>query len=204
MTEATATAAPHEGLPVEAQALPAQATEATTSATVHAEEAHEETWGLNAEGWVAVAFVIFVGLLLYLKVPKLLAGALDGQAARISNDLAEAKRLRTEAEALLADYKARAEQAGRDAESIVANAHAEAKNIIDDAAKQVEGVIARRTAMAETKIAAAERAAEADLRSRAVDLASQAARRLIAAETDVKSHAALTADAIADLGRGLS
>lgn len=179
-------------------------TTATTSAEAHAEGGHGPSWGLNAEGWVAVAFLIFAGLLLWLKVPKLIAGALDGQAARISNDLAEAKRLRSEAEALLGDYKARAEQAGRDAEAIVAAAHDEAKLIVAEAKTQVENVIARRTAMAETKIAAAERAAEADLRSRAVDLASAAARKLIAAEADAKAHARLTADAIAELERGLN
>jgi len=189
MTEASTNAAP---------------TEATTSATVHVDEAHEPVWGLNAEGWVAVSFLIFAALLLYLKVPRMLASALDGHAARIGNDLSEAKRLRLEAEVLLADYKAKAEQADRDAESIVANAHAEAAMIVSDARAHVEAVIVRRTAMAETKIVAAERAAEADLRNRAVDLATLAARRMIAAESDAKSHARLTANAIADLGRGLA
>lgn len=179
-------------------------TEATTSTASHDEIAHDATWGLNAEGWVAVSFLIFAALLLYLKVPRLIAGALDGHATRIGNDLAEAKRLRTEAETLLADYEAKAEQAGRDAESIVANAHTEAAMIVSDAQAHVEAVITRHTAMAETKIAAAERAAEAELRGRAVDLATQAARRLIAAETDAKLHARLTGDAIADLGNGLS
>jgi len=184
-------------------------TQASTSAAghadvAHAEAAHGSSWGLGAEGWVAVSFLIFAALLLYLKVPKLIAGALDSQAARIGSDIAEAKRLRAEAEALLADYAARGAQAIRDAEAIVASAHAEAAAIVNDAKVQVEAVIARRTAMAETKIAAAERAAEADLRGRAVDLATQAARRLIADEADAKAHAGLTTDAIADLGRGLS
>lgn len=183
---------------------PPVATEASTIATGHAENAHGPSWGVGAEGWVAVSFLIFAALLLYLKVPKLIAGALDSQAVRIGNDLAEAKRLRGEAESLLADYRARGEQAVRDAEAIVASAHAEAALIVKDAKSQVEGVIARRTAMAETKIAAAERTAEADLRSRAVDLAAAAARHLITSEADVKAHARLTADAIADLGRGLS
>lgn len=164
---------------------------------------HVEWLGLNAEGYVAIAFLIFVGLLLYLKVPKMIAGALDSRAAKVRSELAEAKQLRADAEALLAGYRAKAEQAGRDAEAILANARTEAQNIVADAHTAAEGVIARRQAMAETKIAAAERSAEAAVRARAVDAATDAAKAIIAGRNDPAETARLTGAAITELERRL-
>jgi F-type H+-transporting ATPase subunit b len=175
--------------------------EATTSTSGKAEL--HPTWGLDVEGWVTVSFLVFVGILLYLKVPAMIGKALDGRTAKVRSELDEAKRLRAEAEALLASYGAKAEQAGRDAEAILATARAEAAQMVEDAKGQVEALIARRTAMAESKIAAAERAAESELRGRAVDLATAAARTLIATETDAKAKAKLTTDAITELERRL-
>lgn len=177
---------------------------AGTTATGGTEEPHHLEWlGLNAEGYIAIAFAIFVALLLYLKVPKMLAGMLDGRATKVRGELDEAKRLRAEAEGLLADYRARAEQAGRDAETIVHTAQHEATLIVADARAQAEAVIARRTAMAETKIAAAERAAEAHVRAQAVDVATAAARRIIVGRDDPAEAARLTAAAIGELDRRL-
>ncbi len=165
---------------------------------------HAATWlGLNAEGYVAIAFVIFVGLLLYLKVPQMITGALDGRAARIRDDLAEAKRLRSEAEAMLAAYRDKAAAAAADAEHIVSTAHAEAATIVAEAHSAAEAVIARRTALAETKIAAAERSAEAAVRAQAADLATAAARRIIVAHDDPAEAARLTNAAIGELDRRL-
>lgn len=175
----------------------------TTTAGTEAAPHHAEFLGINAEGYVALAFLLFVALLLYVKVPKMIAGALDGRAAKVRGELAEAKQLRADAEALLAGYKAKAEQAGRDAEAIVANARAEAANIVADAQTAAEGVIARRQAMAETKIAAAERTAEAAVRARAVDAATQAAAAIIAGRNDPAETARLTGAAISELERRL-
>lgn len=168
------------------------------------EQPHQLKWlGLNAEGYIAIAFVIFVALLLYLKVPRMIATALDGRADQVRADLDEAKRLRAEAEALLAGYQAKADQAGHDAEHIVANARSEAAAIVTDAHVQADAVIARRGALAETKIAAAERAAEASVRAQAVDLATAAARRIIVAHDDPAESARLTGAAISELDRRL-
>lgn len=177
---------------------------AGAAATGGTEEPHHLEWlGLNAEGYIAIAFVLFVAVLLYLKVPKMIAGMLDDRATKVRSELDEAKRLRAEAETLLAGTKAKAEQAGRDAATILDTAQHEAAAIVADARSQAEAVIARRTAMAETKIAAAERAAEAEVRSRAVDFATAAARRIIVARDDPAEAARLTGAAISELDRRL-
>lgn len=175
--------------------------EATSASVEHAAEgAHHETFlGMDSYGWVAVSFVIFAAILLYLKVPKAIAAALDGRGARIRSELDEAKRLRQDAEKLLAEYQARQRQAAADAEAILSNARAEAANIVTEAHAQAEAMMIRRTRMAEDKIAAAERAAEKDLRARAATLATEAARRIIAEQSTPAEQAKLTDQAIAEL-----
>lgn len=175
--------------------------EATTQSVEHAVEGehHEAFLGLDSYGWVAVSFLIFAALLLYLKVPKAIAGALDGRGARIRAELDEARRLREDAEKLLADYQAKQRQAAKDVENIIGAAQNEAAGIVADAQRQAEASIARRTRQAEDKIAAAERAAEADLRARAATLATEAAKRLIVETTDASTQKKLTDEAIAGL-----
>jgi F-type H+-transporting ATPase subunit b len=168
------------------------------------EQPHQLRWlGFNAEGYIAIAFFIFLALLIYVKVPKMIADALDGRATKVRADLDEAKRLRAEAEALLAGYKAKAETASHDAAHILSTAQTEAAAIVADARVQAEAVIARRTAMAETKITAAERAAEAAVRAQAVDFATAAARRIIVTHDDPAEAARLTSAAIGELDRRL-
>ena len=130
---------------------------------------------LDAEFWVALGFILFVVLLGYLGVHKRLTGALDDRANKIAGELAEAKRLRDEAAALLANYKAKAAEAEKDAAAIVAQARIDAETLAKDAEVRMTEFIARRTKQAETKIALAETQAAADVRAAAADAAVKAA-----------------------------
>ncbi len=165
---------------------------------------HEYFLGLDSYGWVGASFFLFVAILLYLKVPAQIANALDGRGKRIRAELDEAKALRAEAEALLAEQQARAAQSAKDAETILANARTEAGNIVADAEKNAAAMVMRRQEAAEGKIAAAERAAEQDLRARVATLATTAAEQLIARQTGATEQKALTDKAIADLGSRLN
>lgn len=173
--------------------------------TTHTEaKPHPTSWlGLSGESFVALSFLIFVGALLYLKVPKMITGALDARTAKVRGDLDTAKQLRADAEALLKSYQAKAEAAARDAEAILAGARAEAADIVTAAHAQAEASIARRLRVAETKIAAATRAAEADVRAHAVDIATAAARKLLVEGADAGEQDRLTGAAIGELERRL-
>lgn len=161
---------------------------------------HDVTWlGLDATGWVSAAMLILLGIIIWKKVPQTIARALDARIARVRADLEEARRLRAEAEALLADYQRKQADAARDADAILANARSEAEALVADAGRQAEALIARRTRMAEDKIAAAERAAAEELRARTAALATEAARRLIAEQTDPATQAKLADQAIAEI-----
>jgi F-type H+-transporting ATPase subunit b len=134
----------------------------------------------EAEFWVAVAFVIFMGILAYAGVPRMLGRSLDERGARIKTELDEARRLREEAQAVLAEYHKRRQDAEREAQAILDNAKAEGERMAADAATKVEEFVARRTKMAEIKIGQAESQAIADVRAAAADAAVAAAAKVLA------------------------
>jgi F-type H+-transporting ATPase subunit b len=133
----------------------------------------------EAETWVAIAFVIFVGVLIYFGVHKLILNALDQRAGRIRGELDEARRLKDEAAALLAEYRRKQQTAEREAAEIVAGAKAEAERLAAEAKTRMDEFVARRTKMAETKIAQAEAQALADVRAAAADAAVAAAEKIL-------------------------
>lgn len=151
----------------------------------------------HAENWVLVSFTLFLALLVYLKVPKIVARTLDLRAAKISKELTDAKTLRQEAEALLAEYKKKRADAEQEAVDIIAAAKSEAQAYAIDSARKLTELLSRRQAQAEAKIAQAEATAIKDVRATASDIATAAAAHLLAKTSKGKSGAALIADSIA-------
>jgi F-type H+-transporting ATPase subunit b len=131
------------------------------------------------EFWVAVAFIIFLAVLAYFGTHKMILEALDQRASRIKAELDEARRLKDEARALLAEYERKKGEAEREAEGIIAGAKAEAERLAIEAKAKSEEFLARRTKLAETKIAQAEAQALADVRNAAAEAAVAAAERVL-------------------------
>lgn len=131
------------------------------------------------EFWVAVAFLVFVGVLIYVGVHKYIIDALDQRTARIKAELDEARRLKEEAQGLLAEYRRKQGEAEREAADIVAGARAEAERLATEAKTKSEEFLARRTKLAETKIAQAEAQAVAEVRNAAADAAVSAADKIL-------------------------
>jgi F-type H+-transporting ATPase subunit b len=159
---------------------------------------------LDAETWVALAFLLFVGVLGYLGVHKMIAKSLDDRSARIKAELDEARRLKDEAAALLAEYKRKRSQAEGEAQEIVAGAKDEANRLAVEAKAKIEDFVARRTQMAETKIAQAEAQALADVRGAAAEAAVAAAERILSEESKGKLAAELIAKGIDDVRKKLN
>lgn len=158
----------------------------------------------EAETWVAVAFVIFLGVLAYVGVPKLIAKALDDRAARIKAELDDARKLKEEAAALLAEYQRKRTAAEAEAESIIAGAKDEAARMAVEAKAKIEEFVARRTKMAEAKIAQAEAQAAADVRSAAAEAAVAAAEKILSAEAKGALAGELIAKGIEDVRKKLN
>jgi len=129
----------------------------------------------------------------------MMAKALDERAEKISNELAEAKRLREEAQHLLAEYQRKRKDAEAEAASIVAAAEREAEMLTAEAKQKTEEYVTRRNALSEQKIKQAEADAINAVRSAAVDLAIAAAERVLASKTDAATGKALFDNAIGEV-----
>lgn len=154
----------------------------------------------NTDFIVLIAFLCFVGLLVYLKVPGKVGGMLDDRAAGIRSDLDEARALRDEAKALLASYERKHKEVQEQANRIVANAKDEAAKAAETAKSDIQSSVARRLAGAEEQIAAAQAAAIKDIRNQAVTVAIAAAKDIMAQQMDASSANALIDDAITQVG----
>jgi F-type H+-transporting ATPase subunit b len=135
---------------------------------------------MDATFWATVAFLIFLAIVFYMKVPGAISKSLDARADRIRTELEDARKLREEAQQLLAEYQRKRKEAEKDAADIVDAAKREADLLVADARKKTEDYVTRRTALAEQKIGQAERDAVNEVRSAAVDIAVEAARKLLA------------------------
>jgi F-type H+-transporting ATPase subunit b len=133
----------------------------------------------EAEFWVAVAFVILMGVFAYFGIHRTVLTTLDHRSGRIKAELDDARRLKEEAARLLAEYQARGASAEREAQDIIASAKAEAERIAAEAKTKMEDFVARRTKTAENKIALAEAQAVADVRAAAADAAVSAASTIL-------------------------
>jgi F-type H+-transporting ATPase subunit b len=131
------------------------------------------------EFWVAVAFVILMGVFAYFGIHRTVLKTLDHRRDRIKAELDDARRLKEEAAKVLAEYRARHASAEREAQDIIESAKAEAERIASEARAKMEDFVARRTKTAESKIALAEAQALADVRAAAADAAVTAASTIL-------------------------
>lgn len=151
------------------------------------------------EFWVAVAFFGFVGLILYYQVPGMIAKTLDERADGIRRELDEARKLREDAQALLADYQTRAKKAEDEAKGIIEQAKRDAEAFAADSRKALKETLERRTRLAEEKIGRAEAQALGEVRSAAVDAAVGAAERILRSKISTDVDAGLVAQGITEL-----
>ncbi len=154
--------------------------------------------------WALVALIVFFAIVIRYKLPRRVSENLNGRAVRIRAELDEARRLREEAQVLLAEYQRKRRAAEQEATEIVAAAKHEAEQLAADSARKMEEFIARRTAMAEQKIAQAEAQALADVKASAVDVAVAAAERIVAGKLTGTQADQLVDNSIAEIRRRLN
>lgn len=133
----------------------------------------------NASFWVGLCFFLFLGLLVYKKVPGLIAQSLDKRADAIRQELDEAQRLREEASAMLADYERKQRDAEKEAAAIVKQAQSDSEALAKETRENLKATLERRAKVAEEKIARAEEQAINDVRASAVRVAIAAAEQII-------------------------
>ncbi|NNE51502.1 MAG: F0F1 ATP synthase subunit B [Sulfitobacter sp.] len=157
----------------------------------------------NTDFIVLLAFIVFIGILFYFKVPSLLAGMLDKRAEDIKAELDEARRLREEAQTLLASYERKQKEVQEQADRIVSAAKEEASTAAAKARIDLEKSVERRMAAAEDQIASAQAAAVKEVRDKAVTVAIAAAREVIAKQMSAAEANKLIDDGITQVDQKL-
>jgi len=160
----------------------------------------EEAFYLDPKFWVAVAFLACVGLG-FKKLKQLLLNALDGRSARIRNELDNARKLREQAEAVLADYKKKQAEYLKEAENMLAKAHEDAAELVKQSEKELKMALDARMDQALAKISREEDLAIQEVRNHVVDIALASARAVIINHVGKLSQEELIKLAIADIER---
>lgn len=172
-----------------------------------AQETHDAMPGEYGDGalwqdssfWVLVVFLLVVAGIWRAGLHKKLAVALDARAQRIADELDHVRRLREEAQELLATYQRRQRDAEEEARGIIEQAKKDAQRLSQESRTKIAELIERRAKAAEDKIARAEAQALAEVRAQTVDLAIETAREIIRNRMDQGAQAALIERAIGDL-----
>ncbi len=154
----------------------------------------------NTDFVVTISFLLFVGVLLYFKVPETLGRMLDKRAAGIRSDLDAARALHDEARVILASYERKQKEVQEQAQLIVEAARRESLAAAEQAKADLKQSIARRLQAAEDQIASAEAAAVKAVRDQAVTVAVAAAGDLIARQMSAADKGKLVDEAIAEVG----
>jgi len=149
--------------------------------------------------WAFAGLVIFLGIVIYMKVPGAIGKNLDKRASDITGELEQAKKLREEAQQLLAEYQRKRNEAEEEAASIISSAEKEATQLREEAKVKTKDYIARRTALAEQKIGQAETEAINEVRASAVNLAVAAAEKLMADKVDAKASGDIFKSSLGEL-----
>lgn len=153
----------------------------------------------NTNFVVLISFLLFVGVLVYLKVPGLLGAQLDKRAEGIKAELDEARAIREEAQTLLASYERKQKEVQDQADRIVAHAKEEAAEAAEKAKADLKVSIERRMKAAEEQIASAEASAVKEVRDRAVNVAVAVAKEVVAKQITAQQGNKLIDDAISEV-----
>ena len=140
----------------------------------------------DATFWVAVSFVLFVGVLLYFKVPQKIFATLDESINKIKKDIEEAEKLKEEAKNILSDYEARLDKSKVEIDLMIKNAQKESESNIIKINDQFHKIFENRKKMAEEKIKQMKLQATKDIKNYSVEVAIIALEKIIKNSIDKK------------------
>ncbi|MFT4794603.1 MAG: F-type H+-transporting ATPase subunit b [Paracoccaceae bacterium] len=158
----------------------------------------------NSNVVVAIAFLCFIGVLVYAKVPGKLAAALDSRAEKIKEELEEARRLREEAQTLLASFERKVKEVEGHSEAIIAQARTEAERAAEEAKADLIRAIERRLQGAADQITAAEQSAIKEVRDTAVAIATEVAAEVMRKGLKPEAQSAMVDASIQDVAARLN
>ncbi|MGY3437512.1 F0F1 ATP synthase subunit B [Marinovum sp. KMM 9879] len=157
----------------------------------------------NTDFIVLLAFLLFIAVIIYFKVPAMLGGLLDKRAEGIRDELDEARAIREEAQTLLASFERKQQEVQDQSQRIIDHAKEEARLAGEGAKKDIQSSITRRLAAAEDQIESAKSSAVKEVRDRAATVAVAAAREVIAKQMTADDSNRLIEESITTVGNKL-
>ena len=129
--------------------------------------------------WVFIAFIIFISISIYLKVPNMVTKLLDEQINKIKNDLDDARKLKEDANSLLAEYERKIESANKEAENIINQAKKNSKVYEENSNKKIEEFISRNEKQSIEKIKQAQKSAINKINEEIINKSIETAEKII-------------------------
>ena len=141
---------------------------------------------IDATFWVAVSFVIFVGLLFYLKVPQKIDNAMKESIKKIKESLENAERLKDEAKSILSEYESKVSGSKREINNLINDAKKEAEKNVIKANEDFHIIAENRKKSAEEKIKQMKMQAIKDVKNSSLDIAIRSVEKIIKNSIDKK------------------
>ena len=134
---------------------------------------------IDATFWVAISFFIFIGVLIYLKIPQKINTSLINQINEIKKELNEAEKLKVEAKNLLSDYESKIDKSKKETLEIVKLAKKDSETTILEKTRKFHQIMEDRKRNVEQKIAQMKVDALKDIRNTSIKISVQAVEHLI-------------------------
>ena len=134
---------------------------------------------IDATFWVAVSFFIFIGGLIYLKVPQNVNNSLDAQIKRIKKEMDEAEKLKVESKNILSDYENKIDKSKKETQKIINEAKKNSEKNILDKTKKFHELIEERKRNTGQKISQMKENAIRDIKNISIKISIEAVEHLI-------------------------
>ena len=134
---------------------------------------------IDATFWVAISFFIFIGYLIYLKMPQKINNSLIGKINEIKKELQETEKLKKEAKNLLSDYESKIDKSKKESKKIIDIAKKESEKNLIESTKKFHQLIEERKKNTEQKIDQMKKNALKDIKNASIKISIEAAEYLL-------------------------
>ena len=139
---------------------------------------------IDATFWVGVSFILFFGILIYLKVPQKINEILNKLIYDIKNEIDESEKLRSEAKTLLDNSQAKLNSAQEESKKIIDQAKKESENLIIEINDKFHKSSEIKKSLAENKISQMKESALKEIKDISVRLAMESVKKIISTSID--------------------
>ena len=141
---------------------------------------------IDATFWVAISFLIFCGVLIYLKIPQKVNSSLTNQISEIKKELDEAEKLKVEAKNLLSNYEDKIDKSKKETNTIINLAKKESEKIVVEKTQKFLQIMEDKKKDTEQKISLMKENALKDIKNISIKISMEAVENLINSSIDKK------------------